>query len=307
MKQKWTRADMPGLHGHHAVITGANRGLGLELAEALATSGARVSIACRDPQRAQAALGHLRSRVPGALVEALPLDLASLDSIRRFAADFRSRHTQLDLLVHNGAAILAPLSRTQDGFELHFGTNHLAPFALTGLLLEPLLAAPAARILFTGSLAHRLTPGLDLEDPQFLHKPYKDMDAYGKSKLATLSHAFELDRRLRAAGARATAVAAHPGYTATNTDLGNVFMRLATRLFAQKTALGALPALYALTATEVGGGEYYGPDGYKELGGHPARVQARPEAHDPALAARLWALSEQLTGVSYASLSGARA
>lgn len=301
MKNNWTRADMPSLEGQLAVVTGANRGLGLEIAEALASAGADVVIACRNPQRAQAAVARLQARAPKTRIEAMALDLADLSSIRRFAVALRSRHARLDLLAHNAAAILAPLSLTRDGFESHMGTNHLGAFALTGQLLEPLLAAPAARVLLTGSLAHRLTQGLDFDDPHYANKPYKEMDAYGKSKLATLSYAFELNRRLQQAGYRAIAVAAHPGYTATNTDLGNFLMRLATRLFAQKVELGALPALYALSASAVSGGEYYGPRGYKELGGHPARVTARAEARDPELAARLWSWSEQLTGVRYLS------
>jgi NAD(P)-dependent dehydrogenase (short-subunit alcohol dehydrogenase family) len=229
----------------------------------------------------------------------MALDLADLASIRRFAGDFRARFPRADILVHNAAAILVPLQRSVDGFERHFATNHVGPFALTGLLLDRLRAAPAGRIVTMGSLAHRMTPAFDFDDPGFERKPYKAMDAYAKSKLAALAFCFELDRRLRRAGLPMLSVAAHPGYTATNTDLGGFFMRLSTRLFAQKPELGALPALYAATAPGVRSGDYYGPDGYRELGGHPRRVEARADALDRATGERLWALSERLTGVSY--------
>lgn len=295
---RWTLADIPSQQGRLALVTGANRGLGLEIASGLATAGARVIMACRDPQRAEAGVAELRRRVPRAPVEVLPLDLADLDSVRRFAQTFRARNERLDLLCNNASAIMVPsLQKTRDGFEMHIGTNHLGPFALTGLLLD--LLAPGARIVNTASLAHRLTPGLDPEDLNLARKPYEAMDAYGRSKLATLLFSFELDRRLRRAQRPLQALVAHPGYAATNPDLGGFFMRLSTRLFAQPAAMGALPALYAATAADAQGGEYYGPGGFKELRGSPKRVDRRPEARDPALAARLWAVSEQLTGVRY--------
>lgn len=294
MSAQWTAADIPVLTGRTAVVTGANRGLGLEIAKSLAGAGANVVLACRDAGKAQIALATLRGAP-----SALSLDLADLSSIRRFATEFKARHGRLDLLIHNAAAILVPLQRTRDGFEQHLATNHLGPFALTGLLLDALAAAPQARVVTTGSLAHRLTPGLDLNDPNFERKPYKEMDAYAKSKLAALLFCFEFDRRLRRAALPILSVAAHPGYTATNPDLGGFFMRLSTRLFAQKPELGALPALYAACAPEVAGGAYYGPAGYKELGGYPKPVDCRPEARDPQLAERLWTLSEQWTGVRY--------
>jgi NAD(P)-dependent dehydrogenase (short-subunit alcohol dehydrogenase family) len=301
MKPRWSTTDIPSQRGRVALVTGGNRGLGFEIAEALAAAGAHVVLGCRDAAKGAAAVERIRARHPQAEITAMTLDMAALVSVRSFAAAFTAAHPRLDLLVHNAAAILAPQGRTADGYETHLGTNHLGPFALTGLLLDPLRAAPAARVIIAGSLAHRMTPGLDLDDPQGERRRYEPMDAYGKSKLAALSCAFELDRRLRAAQLPVRALAAHPGYTATNDDLGGFWMRLMTRLVAQKPALGALPALYAATAPQADGGDYYGPDGFKELGGHPRKVEARPEARDPAFAARLWTLSEQLTGVRYLS------
>jgi len=305
MNHKWTLHDMPRLDGRLALVTGANRGLGFEISSALAGAGAGVVMACRDTAKASAACQLLRQRLPQARVEPMTLDLASLGSVQRFSEAFRARFSSLDLLCNNASAIMVPLQNTADGFEMHIGTNHLGHFALTGLLLETLRRAPAARIINTASLAHRMTPGLDLDDPHFRNKSYKQMDAYGKSKLATLLYTFELDRRLRASGSRITATAAHPGYAATNPELGGRLMRLSTRLFAQPAQMGALPALYAATAAEVRGGDYLGPGGFKELKGHPKRVDARAEARDPALATRLWSWSEQLTGVRYLDARGA--
>lgn len=297
MARKWTAADLPRLDGKLALVTGANRGLGLEIASSLARAGASVVMACRDQRRAQDGLAELRRRVPDARAEPMTLDLADLGSIERFAQDFAKRQAQVDLLIHNASAITVPQGKTRDGFETHIGVNHLGAFALTGRLLDRL--APGARVVGMSSMAHKMTPGLDLDDLNIEHVPYKSMDAYGRSKLATLLFMFELDRRLRRAGLPVITAAAHPGWSSTNPDSGGFFMRLSTRLFAQPPAMGALPALYAATAPDVAGGDYFGPDGMQQLKGHPKRVDCRAEARDPAAAARLWMLSEQLTGVRY--------
>jgi NAD(P)-dependent dehydrogenase (short-subunit alcohol dehydrogenase family) len=295
----WSEADMPSLSGQVAVVTGANRGLGLVIATQLAAHGARIVLPVRDPAKGRAAADQVRVRVPGAVVEVDALDVADLASVARFADAFAARHARCDLLVNNAAAILAPKGRTPDGFETHIGTNFFGAFALTGHLLDRLEAAPAARVVNCASLAHRMTPGLDLNDLELERVDYKEMDAYGRSKLALLLFTRELDRRLRARNSRVIAVAAHPGYTSTNPDVGGFFMRLATRLFAQSPQMGALPALYAATAPGVTGGEYYGPSGMKELTGPPKRVDSRPEAKDDAAAARLWDIAQQRTGVRW--------
>lgn len=292
-------AELPSQQGKLVVITGGNRGLGFETATAFAAAGAQVVLACRDPQKAQQAIAQLQQQYPQAQVEAMALDVADLVSVHRFAAAFNARFEKLDVLVHNAAAILAPQGLTKDGFELHLGTNHFGPFALTGLLLARLNAAPAARVINMSSMAHRLTAGLDPDDPALKTRAYKPMDAYGRSKLAALLFTHELDRRLKASGARTIAVTAHPGYTATNLDIGGFFLRLATRLFAQAPAMGALPALYAATTNEAKGGEYFGPGGYKELSGAPKRVECSDAARDASVATRLWTLSESLTLVNY--------
>ncbi|PTU32943.1 oxidoreductase [Stenotrophobium rhamnosiphilum] len=299
MNKKWTLADMPRLDGKLALVTGANRGLGLEISAALAAAGARVVMACRDSEKAAAGVAEVQRRVPNALVIPMKLDLACLKSIREFADEFGRKFSSLDILVNNASAILVPLQKTRDGFEMHMGTNHFGPFALTGLLLDLLRNSPGSRIVNTSSMAHRLTPGIDFDDLNFSRKAYKDMDAYGKSKLATLMFTFELDRKLRQSGSNVIATVAHPGYTATNPDYGNFFMRLMTKMMAQAPAMGALPALYAATAADVSGGDFIGPGGFKELSGYPKKVDCRPEARDPKLTAKLWSLSEQLTDFKY--------
>lgn len=295
----WKAADMPTLAGRVAVVTGANRGLGFVIAGELAAHGARLVLPVRDAAKGEAAVSQIRSRTPGAQVEFAMLDVADLASVRRFAEEFSAKHDRLDLLVNNAAAILAPKGLTKDGFETHVGTNFFGAFALTGLLFERLAAAPSARVVNCASLAHRMTPGLDLDDLEIGRVPYKEMDAYGRSKLALLLFTREMDRRLRARGSPVVAVGAHPGYTNTNPNVGGFFMRLATKIFAQSPAMGALPALYAATAPGVAGGEYYGPGGMKELTGPPVKVDSRPEAKDDAAAARLWSIAEARTGVRW--------
>ena len=299
MPQKWTLAEMPRLDDKLAVVTGANRGLGLEISQGLAGAGATVVMACRDPQKAREAVQEIRRRVPQARLEVMSLDLADLASVRRFAQEFNARYTRLDILCNNGSAIMVPLQKTRDGFEMHIGTNHLGHFVLTGLLLEKLQATPGSRVVNTASMAHRLTKGLKLDDLHFERRPYKEMDAYGQSKLASLLYTFELNRRLQQAGSQVAAVAAHPGWSNTNPDKGSALMRWSNAMMAQPAAMGALPALYAATAADVRGGDYLGPGGFKELRGYPAKVGSSEEAQNPELASRLWERSEQLTRTKY--------
>ncbi|HET8882684.1 MAG TPA: oxidoreductase [Solimonas sp.] len=308
---KWTAADMPDLAGKTAIVTGANSGLGYYTARDLAAHGAHVVLACRDRGRTEAAMQALKAEVPGARVEFIALDLADLDSVAGFARTFKARHPTLDIL-HNNAGVMAlPQMRTKQGFEMQFGTNHLGHFALTGQLLETLLAAPAARVISTASMAHTWTRGIDLIDPNWQRKPYRKWDAYGKSKLANLLFAYELQRRFARAGAAAISVVAHPGYAATNLQgagakieksvIGGMVMKLGNALFGQPAAMGALPQLYAATMPDVRGGDYYGPDRMGGSRGHPAKARSNAASRDESVAAQLWALSENLTGVRYLS------
>jgi NAD(P)-dependent dehydrogenase (short-subunit alcohol dehydrogenase family) len=300
---------MPNQSGKLAVVTGANSGLGLETTAALAAAGATVVMACRDAAKARTAFEEVRRRTPSAAIEIMPLDLADLSSVRQFAKQLSAKYPQLDLLCNNAGVMAVPLRRTREGFEMQIGTNHFGHYALTGLLLDRLTAAPAARIVNVASQAHRWTRGMDLADINWEHKPYKRWDAYGKSKLANLLFTFELDRRLKKAGLDVITVASHPGYASTNLQfvgpamdqslVGKLAMQFGNALLGQSSALGALPSLYAATATDVQGGDYYGPSGFQQLHGSPVKVGCRKLARDPQLAAQLWELSAQLTGVQY--------
>lgn len=309
MTEPWTSSDIPSQYGKLAVVTGANSGLGLETTAALAAAGATVVMACRDAAKARAAFEEVQRRTPAAAIEIMPLDLADLSSVRQFAQQLGAKFPKLDLLCNNAGVMAVPLRRTREGFEMQIGTNHFGHYALTGLLLDLLNAAPAARIVNVASLAHRWTRAMDLADINWQHKTYKRWDAYGKSKLANLLFTFELDRRLQQAGLKILSTAAHPGYAATNlqqvgpamdqSPLGSWVMKLSNAAFGQTAAMGALPSLYAATAAGVQSGDYYGPSGFQQLHGSPAKVDCRKLARDPQLAAQLWELSAKLTGVQY--------
>jgi NAD(P)-dependent dehydrogenase (short-subunit alcohol dehydrogenase family) len=242
----------------------------------------------------------------------MPLDLASLADIRRFAAAVHVDQRRLDVLVNNAGVMALPERRTADGFEMQLGTNHLGHFALTGLLLDLLLATPGARVVTVSSGFHRLAQ-IRFDDPQW-KQGYSKWPAYGQSKVANLLFAYELQRRLAAKNAGVMSVAAHPGYASTNlqfagprmegSSLAERMSAIGNRLFAQSAAMGALPELHAATADDVRGGDYYGPSGVGELWGAPRKVTSNAHSHDASVAARLWELSESLTGVRYDALRG---
>ena len=303
----WTADDIPALGGKTVVVTGGNSGIGFEAARQMARKGAHVILACRDTGRAADALEQIRTLHPSASVEAMQLDLASLESVHRFARDFAAKSVPLDVLCNNAGVMAIPRRTTAEGFEMQIGTNHLGHFALTGLLLEPLLAAPAARVVNVSSTAHK--PGrIDFDDLQG-EKSYRKWMAYAQSKLANLLFTYELQRRLEAAGARAVSVACHPGYSATNLQavgpqmsgsrIAARLMDLGNRFFSQPAAMGALPTLYAATSPDARGGDYIGPDGFMENYGHPRKTRSTARSHDRAVATRLWEVSEQLTSVRY--------
>jgi NAD(P)-dependent dehydrogenase (short-subunit alcohol dehydrogenase family) len=294
----WTTANMPDQAGKLAIVTGANSGLGLEASRALAEKGARVIMACRNTDKGQAAADQVRQQHPNADLDVQPLDLADLASVRAFAEAFAARGKVLPLLINNAGVMALPQRReTADGFEMQFGTNHLGHFALTGLLLPHILAAPGARVVTVSSGAHTMGR-LDFDDLQ-AEKSYGQWRAYGNSKLANLLFTYELQRRFESWQADAIAVAAHPGYTATNLQQHSGLFSFLNHIMAQGVEKGTLPLLYAATAPEVKGGEYYGPDGFMEWRGYPQRVTSKKRSHDTAAAARLWDVSEELTGVVY--------
>ncbi len=297
MTSKWTARDIPDLTGRTAVVTGANRGIGFEIARALAGKGAAVVLACRSEEKGRAAAERILAEHPAATAGVMALDLADLASVRRFAAEFARAHNRLDILIANAGIMATPFGRTADGFELQFGTNHLGHFALTGLLLDAIRRAPAARVVVMSSDGHRVAK-MDLDNLS-AEKKYSPQAAYGYSKIANLLFAYELARRLDAAGIDAISAAAHPGWTKTDLAANWRWVRLASPLIGQTPAMGALPALYAATALDVRGGDYFGPRGFMGLRGHPARARSSDLTYDTDLAARLWSISEELTGVRY--------
>ncbi|BBX66856.1 SDR family NAD(P)-dependent oxidoreductase [Mycolicibacterium psychrotolerans] len=298
---KWTTADIPDQTGRTAVITGANTGLGYETAEALAAKGARVVLAVRNLDKGKDAADRIERAVPGAAVELQELDLTSLDSIRAAAEQLRGDHPAIDLLINNAGVMFTPRSTTKDGFELQFGTNHLGHFALTGLLLDRVLAARGSRVVTVSSVGHRFArSGIDFDDLQW-ERSYSRVGAYGRAKLANLMFTYELQRRLL--GTKTVAVAAHPGGSRTELTrnlppLVGAATRLVEPLF-QSADMGALPTLRAATDPGVLGGQYYGPDGFGEQRGYPKVVASSAVSHDTAAQRRLWAVSEELTSVTY--------
>jgi NAD(P)-dependent dehydrogenase (short-subunit alcohol dehydrogenase family) len=305
---RWTAREIPDQSGRTVVVTGANSGLGLRSAEALAAKGARVLLGCRNETKGKAALEAVKAVATGAEPEVVRLDLADLASVRAGARHIGELTDHLDVLMNNAGVMALPLGRTADGFEMQFGTNHLGHFALTGLLLPTLVRAEAPRVVTTSSLTHRMGR-MRWKDLNWHQGRYGKWTAYGQSKLANLLFTFELDRRARDAGAQLVSVAAHPGYANTHLQAagpqqsGNKLMLVGAgmlnRVAAQSDVMGALPQLYAAAMPDVRGGEYFGPEGRFETRGFPHRVGATKAARNPEAARRLWAVSEELTGVTY--------
>jgi NAD(P)-dependent dehydrogenase (short-subunit alcohol dehydrogenase family) len=284
-------ADIPDMTGRTAVITGANSGIGRAAARALAAAGARVTLAVRDPEKGRAAAAAM----PGD-TDVRELDLANLASVRSFAAGWEG---DIDLLINNAGVMVPPLTRTADGFELQFGTNHLGHFALTNLLLDHV----TGRVVTVSSTGHRMGR-IDFDDLNWERKPYKAWAAYGQSKLANLLFTSELQRRLSEAGSPVIATAAHPGYASTNLQFHSqrrsmdLIGAIGNRLLAQDENGGALPTLYAAVA-DVPGNSFAGPGGFMEQRGAPKLVGRSSAAKDDDVARRLWEVSEELTGVRF--------
>ena len=314
---RWTAADVPDQRGRTAVITGANSGLGFETAGVLASRGATVVLACRDSGQAARAAGLIAAEAGpdtadtqddrGARVQTLRLDLASLASVREAAEELCSRYPRLDLLINNAGVMMPPYGRTEDGFELQFGTNHLGHFALTGLVLGRLLVTTSgSRVVTVSSNGHR-AGRINVDDLQS-ERHYRKARAYGQSKLANLMFTYELQRRLAAAGAPTIALAAHPGTS--RTDLvrhlsgpsraaANAQLGPLTSWFAQNVEMGTLPILRAATDPGATGGQYYGPAGAFGFTGYPVPVESSGRSRDVTVMERLWEESEKLTSVHF--------
>lgn len=304
-RMPWTTADIADQKGRTVVITGANSGLGLEAARALAEKGAHVVMACRNTEKGKAAAAGIKGSV-----ETMALDLSSLKSISAFAKALGERHPRVDVLMNNAGVMAIPRAVTADGFEMQFGTNHLGHFALTAQVL-PLLEASTstARIVSIASNVHWV--GSMKFDDLMGEKKYGKWPAYCQSKLANLLFTYELERWLRKNGKRSIAVAAHPGYAATNLQgvgpqlegaaFSGFIMKVGNSMLAQPSHMGALPQVYAAVHPDLKGGEYIGPDGFMQQSGFPRVVSSSKASKDEAAAARLWTESERLTNVTFAA------
>jgi protochlorophyllide reductase len=306
---QWTTDAIPSLQGQVVLITGANIGLGFETARILAARDAHVILACRDLAKARKAQANILAVTPGARIDVLQLDLASLTSVKTAAAHVQQTYQRLDLLFNNAGVMASPKQDSTDGFEMQFAVNYLGHFALTGLLLSLLLNTPQSRVITLTSQARSGKVNFaDLQGDQH----YTPWGAYGQSKTADLLFAFELQQRLAQIGASTISVAAHPGYANTNlqqatADSSSLPVRIGLKyigpLFAQSAAMGALPQLYAATSPEIHGGELVGPTSLGGMRGFPGVVSEAQKEYDRPVAARLWDVGVQLTGVDYAALN----
>ncbi|MDD4993635.1 MAG: oxidoreductase [Paludibacter sp.] len=304
--QNWTAADMPDLTGKTVIVTGGNSGLGYNAVKAFAEKGARVILACRSISRGELAKKQIFDQHPKSNITVMELDLENLKSIHSFADTFKKTFAQLDILVNNAGIMMVPYGLTKDGFEKQMGTNHLGHFALTGLLLDLLKSTPHSRVVNVSSMAHKQGV-MDYNNLLFDGgKDYSPIKAYGRSKLANLLFTYELQRFFEANKIDCMALAAHPGVSDTNLfdhaapkwvmkTLRPLFM-----LMIQPAAMGALPELRAATDPKAKGGEYYGPDGKREMKGFPIIVQPNQSALDVESAQKLWEASEVLTSVKFA-------
>lgn len=310
----WTEENVPSAQGMTVLVTGANSGLGFETSRVLADRDAHVVMACRSRDKAEDAMARIREQVPGASLEFLALDLSSLASVAEAAERFRQQHGKLDRLINNAGVMWMPPTRTEDGFEMQFGTNHLGHFALTGHLLPVLLATSGSRVVTVSSIGHRM--GRIHFDDLNLEHGYGKQKAYAQSKLANLLFTHELQRRLDASGVDTISVGAHPGVAGTNLAtpgfevqgsrwLAKVAQEWAPSL-ARDPVKGALPTLYAALESDVQGGDYIGPHGLWEIFGFPKKGKSSPRALEPETARRLWEVSEDLTGIRYSMLEPAR-
>jgi NAD(P)-dependent dehydrogenase (short-subunit alcohol dehydrogenase family) len=299
---KWTAADVPDQSGRVAIITGSNTGIGYGAAAVLAAKGAHTVLAVRNLEKGNAAAERIKAANPNATVTVSELDLTSLDNVRTAADALRTQFPRIDLLINNAGVIYTDKAQTKDGFELQFGTNHLGHFALTGLLLDNLIPVAGSRVVTVSSTGHRILAKIHFDDLN-LDRNYNRVVAYGQSKLANLLFTYELQRRLAPHGTT-IAAAAHPG--GSDTELMRHLpsaLQLAMPVFRQvlfqPADMGALPTLRAATDPGVLGGQYFGPDGPGGVRGYPKVVPSSDQSHDVDLQRRLWAVSEELTGVVY--------
>ena len=297
-KVKWDSNNIPDQKGRVTIVTGSSSGIGYETARVLAEKNATVIIAVRNLEKGNAAAEKILGQYPNADVKVMELDLANLKSVRKFVAEFKNNFSRLDLLINNAGVMMPPYSKTKDGFELQFGTNHLGHFALTGLLFDLIKAKPGSRIVNVSSSGHNYGD-LDLDDLNWEKRPYKKMKSYADSKIANLYFTYELQKRVDRNSGNPLVIASHPGWTATELQRHAGLFRFLNHFFSQDITMGALPTLYAAVGEDVKGSDYYGPSGWREMKGYPKKVESNKLSHNEEIARKLWGISEELTGVKY--------
>ena len=308
--ERWTAEDIPDQRETIHLITGGNSGLGWESALALVRNGAQVIMGSRSTSKGEEARQAILKIVPSASINVMALDLASLTSIRRFVDTFKAKYRQLNVLMNNAGLMAVPQSKTEDGFEMQFGVNHLGHFVLTGLLYDVLVNTPNSRVVTVSSGLHE--NGVMNFENLMLVNEYRGFKAYSQSKLANLLFAYELQRKFEREGVSSISVGTHPGFTATNLQkMGKARLNpvswVLSRVMAQPAAIGVLPQLYAATAPDVVGGAYYGPGGFQKMRGHPELQKSAEASYDQAAAKRLWEASVKLTGIRYPERAAAKA
>ncbi|MEZ5428742.1 MAG: SDR family NAD(P)-dependent oxidoreductase [Pyrinomonadaceae bacterium] len=294
----WSEENIPDQKGKVVIVTGSSSGIGFEAARVLAGKQATVIIAVRNPEKGEKAMEKIRAEFKDADLELIRLDLADLKSVAEFADEFKQKHDRLDLLINNAGVMVPPYSKTADGFELQFGTNHLGHFALTAHLLDMLNATEGSRVVNVSSGAHKIG-NIDFDDLTWENRSYSSWRAYGDSKIANLYFTRELDKKLRENGFGTIATAAHPGWTATELQRHIGIIELLNNIFAQDIKMGALPTLRAAFDPDAEGGEYFGPGGFMEMWGYPVKTEPNDLAKNEEIAERLWQVSEDLTGVKF--------
>lgn len=297
-KEKWTADNIPNQTGKIVIVTGSSSGIGFEAARVLANKGAEVIIAVRNKEKGEKAVQKIQDQKSKAKIKLMLIDLADLKSVELFAKSFKEKFTQLDMLINNAGVMMPPYGKTTDGFELQFGTNHLGHFALTGHLMELIQNTPNSRIVNVSSGAHNYGK-INFDDLTWDKRRYKAMRAYGDSKIANLYFTYELHNRLGDENPNPVATAAHPGWTATELQRHSGLFNFLNSFFAMPIEQGALPTLRAATDNNVQTGDYFGPDGFREMKGYPVKVKSNRLSHNEKITKQLWSVSEELTGVKY--------
>ncbi len=296
--KKWKSSDIGDQNGKIVIVTGANSGIGFETARCLALNNAEVIMACRNAEKCNLAAKAIKEEYPQAKLCVMPLDLSDLASVKRFAQLFQEKYDQLHILINNAGVMVPPYSKTKDGFELQFGVNHLGHFALTAQLFQTISKTKSSRIVNVSSMAHK-NGGINFDDLHWQTRKYNAWKAYGDSKISNLYFTYELARKINQSGTDVLSVAAHPGWTATNLQRNSTFFNFLNPYFAQNIPQGALPTLYAATVDNVENGDFYGPDGFMEMKGHPKKTKSNRLSQDKNIANRLWKVSEELTNISF--------